>query len=196
MSARQRRDPLERVNETVPFGLNVVMGLKVQPELVAGSEVAGEAQRGVGCDSTGTVDNLVDPPRRYADRDCDPALCEPERSQVLVLEDLARVDGGVKAMDHGGSSFGSVVVGDLHVVCSCGGPAKADAPLVVDPDAVAAGSVATELLQLVSRRDPKVVEGPSSVEQKQLAVRGAVDRWPEPTCASAMPDGLGVAISE
>lgn len=93
----------------------------------------------------------------------DMVLCEPERGQVLVFEDLARMDRGVKGIDHGGSSFRSVVVSDLHVSCSCASPAEGDAPLVVDPDAVVAGPVSKELLQRLVSRGGKTSGRPAGV---------------------------------
>jgi hypothetical protein len=48
----------------------------------------------------------------------------------------------------------------------------------------------------IARRHPKVVEGPSIVDQTQLSQRDPLDiRW-KPPAASTIPDGLGFAIAE
>jgi hypothetical protein len=52
-----------------------------------------------------------------------------------------------------------VVVNDLDVFRAGGCPPQADAPLLVDPDAVLAGPSAAQLLQPITRWDPHVFEG-------------------------------------
>jgi hypothetical protein len=74
-----------------------------------------------------------------------------------------------------------VVVGDLDVFRSCGAPAKADASLLVHSDAVLSGTVSTELLQSVTRWDPRVVEGLRRIQYQQLAQRRALGVLVEPT---------------
>jgi hypothetical protein len=59
---------------------------------------------------------------------------------------------------------GSVVVGDLYVLRSGVGPHKADAPLVVDSDAVLPGAVAGQWFQSVAADDSKIVERLGRVE--------------------------------
>jgi hypothetical protein len=64
-----------------------------------------------------------------------------------------------------------VVVHDLDVVGASGTPSKAEAPLLVDADAVLAGTVAGQLLEAVTWRDPEVTKGLGGVEDQQLAQR-------------------------
>ena len=52
----------------------------------------------------------------------------------------------------------SVVVNDLHLLWSGGGPHEADPPLVVDPDAVLPDPTALERLEPIARRDAEVLE--------------------------------------
>jgi hypothetical protein len=61
-----------------------------------------------------------------------------------------------------------VVVGDLDIVRIAGVPPETDAPLVIDPNAVLARSVAHQLLQPVARRDPEVGEFHGGVQLPQL----------------------------
>ena len=58
------------------------------------------------------------------------------------------------------------------------------------------GQVTTKLLQSVPRWNPKVVEGPGSVEDEQLAVRFPVDCVPELGGPLAMPDSRGVPVAK
>jgi len=62
-----------------------------------------------------------------------------------------------------------VIVDDLYVLRTSVRPPEAHSPLLVDPNAVGAGSVALELLKPVSRRYPQIVEGLGGVEDEQLS---------------------------
>jgi hypothetical protein len=62
----------------------------------------------------------------------------------------------------------SVVVDDLHILCTCIGPTEADPPLLVDSDAVLAFPVSFQLLQTVAGWDPEVIQVLGSVEKQQL----------------------------
>lgn len=53
-----------------------------------------------------------------------------------------------------------MVVGELYVLWSCLGPAEADAPLLVDSDAVLSRPVAAELFEPVARRDAQIASTP------------------------------------
>ena len=59
-SAWRWADLVERASEAFPLDLHVVVGLQVEPELVAGAEVAGESEGSVGGDPAGAVDDLGD----------------------------------------------------------------------------------------------------------------------------------------
>jgi hypothetical protein len=51
-----------------------------------------------------------------------------------------------------------MVVGDFYVPRTIISPAKADSPLIIDPDTVLASPIATEFLQAVPRRNAQVVQ--------------------------------------
>lgn len=71
-----------------------------------------------------------------------------------------------------------MVVGDLDVMGIATFPPKADAPLVVHPNAVLAGTLSGELFQAVARWDTHVGEGFRGVEKQKPAMRTALDvRW-------------------
>jgi len=57
-----------------------------------------------------------------------------------------------------------MVVDDFDVPSAVVSPAKADSPLVVDPDAVLPASIAAEFLQPVAERHAKIVQILGAVE--------------------------------
>ena len=57
-----------------------------------------------------------------------------------------------------------VIVGDFDVHWPGGRPEEADAPLVVDADAVTAFEVALQLFETVSRWNTQIVDGFSGVD--------------------------------
>ena len=69
-----------------------------------------------------------------------------------------------------------MVVDDLHVVRVAVAPAKADSPLVVDPDAVLTSAFASKRLQAISRWGAQVVELPRAVQKEQLAAGDSFER--------------------
>ena len=86
-----------------------------------------------------------------------------------------------------------VVVNDLDFVGITIVPAKADPPLIIDPDTVLPGAIALELLEPVARRDTKVVQRFGGVHGHQLpqhdpaeVSRISADRLPveEPGCVA------------
>lgn len=68
-----------------------------------------------------------------------------------------------------------MVVDDLDILGSSVAPPEADAPLLVDADAVGARPVASEFLEPVSRRYPEIIERLGSIQEEQLSQRGALD---------------------
>ena len=64
-----------------------------------------------------------------------------------------------------------MVVDDFHIVSVSFMPAKADAVLIVYPDAVLPLAVAGEFLQAVAGRGAEVVQGLSRVQKQQLPQR-------------------------
>jgi hypothetical protein len=73
----------------------------------------------------------------------------------------------------------SVVVDDLDIVGIASLPSEADAPLVVDANAVLAPAVALERLPLIAGRGRQVLENSSAVQIEQLPASRPLD-GPEP----------------
>ena len=89
-----------------------------------------------------------------------------------------------------------MVVDDGDIECISVSPTKADAPLVVDPNAVVAGAIATELLQPIARWDPQIVELRAGIELDELASRHPL-QLPRPLPhGSAAEDPLRVPVGE
>ena len=61
-----------------------------------------------------------------------------------------------------------MVVHYLHVFGACFRPAKTDAPLIVDPDAVLAGSIALQSLQSIARWHTQIVQAARDIELPEL----------------------------
>jgi hypothetical protein len=89
-----------------------------------------------------------------------------------------------------------MVIYNLHVVRSGILPAETDAPLIVDPDRVLAGSIAAQLFQAVARRSELVAEVFCFVEVNQLASRGPLDRRRKLRRLAAFENVSGFIASE
>jgi hypothetical protein len=81
----------------------------------------------------------------------------------------------------------TVVVYDLHILGSALGPPKADAILVVNPDAVLPSSVTPQLLQSIGRRCSEIFERMGLIQLVQLAPSD----FPE-ACRARAPRRFGV----
>jgi hypothetical protein len=88
-----------------------------------------------------------------------------------------------------------VVIDDLNFKGIATAPDEADSPLVIDPKAVLSEAIASELLQMVSRRNPQVPERLSVVEHCQLAARDILDA-PEARASPAVEKGFRLSASE
>jgi hypothetical protein len=64
-----------------------------------------------------------------------------------------------------------VVVDDLDVVRVGSDPSEADAPLIVDTDAVLTSPVSCEFLEVVRGRDAEVYEAGGGIEHEQFSKR-------------------------
>ena len=85
----------------------------------------------------------------------------------------------------------SVVIDDFHVVRIAVTPAEADAPLVIDPNAVLSFAFAFERLQPVCRGNTQIVERGRGIEHAQLAPGDLLDRGRQPARGRARPDPFG-----
>ena len=89
-----------------------------------------------------------------------------------------------------------MVINKLNVGGSARTPGETDPPLIVDPNAVLADTVAGQFLEAVAWRHAKVIDVLCGVEQNQLVVRGPAHLRAQSPDMPAMPDRLGVLASE
>nr|BFF06767.1 hypothetical protein GCM10023233_17360 [Brevibacterium otitidis] len=88
------------------------------------------------------------------------------------------------------------VVDDLHIARARRGPDEADAPLVVDLDAVLPRPVALQEFDPVAGRNPKLVELVRRVEKQQLHERLPLHTRVEPLDPLAQVQRLAIPICE
>ena len=95
---------------------------------------------------------------------------------------------------HGGHL--RVVVDDLDVEGIGGAPDEADAPLVVDADAVLACTIALERLETIAGRNAKVCEGVGRIEDDELPKRDALKACGQTTRAATVKERFRVWVAE
>jgi hypothetical protein len=89
-----------------------------------------------------------------------------------------------------------MIIYDLYVVGVAIAPGKADAPAVVDPNAVLSASISSQLFQAVGRWDLQIREGMGIVEHAQFPQSDLLDVRRKPAEALAGEDLLGLTILE
>jgi hypothetical protein len=87
-----------------------------------------------------------------------------------------------------------VIVHNLYILGSSI-PTEADAPLVVDPDAVLPHPVPSQRLKPIAWRDPQIVEPDRCVEQLQLSPGNPFERSKPPDCEVA-EEAFGASIAK
>src|SRR5262245_8754500 len=89
-----------------------------------------------------------------------------------------------------------VIVDDLHFVSVTRKATEADAPLVIDSNAVLTGPVALQRLKPIARRDAQEIQGGRGMDLQQLPVRNPLYvRWKAPAML-ASEEFLRLSIGE
>ena len=89
-----------------------------------------------------------------------------------------------------------VVIDNLHVIRIALVPAKADASLIVDPDAMLTRPAARELFEPVARRHPKIRQDLRRIQHQELPTRDPLE-IPRPAPGRlAVEDLLGLPVPE
>ena len=190
----QALDTVQVVLVCVVFDIDVVVGLDVDPEALAGPESAGESQSGFGSNPPPAADDLPDAGLTQGGGLRQAVLADPQRLEELGAQDLSRRDR-VVCLGHRIASL-LVVVDDLDVCRPARGPGEADAELVVDSDRVLTGSASGQLLQAVARRNAQIAQRAGRVEEPKLLLRGPLNVGAQPGDMLAAPDLLCVRIGE
>jgi hypothetical protein len=89
-----------------------------------------------------------------------------------------------------------VVINDLDFISVAVFPPKADAPLIVDANAMLARAIAFELLEAIAGRNPEVIEPFRRVDRDELTEHGPHELRRIATDVLALEEGFGVAVGE
>lgn len=168
----------------VAFGLEFEPNLEVEPEALGGAEVPREPKSGVSGDVALAEDDLVDTPSGNTNVLGQAVLAQTVRLEELGQEDFAGMDG--RELCHSGHL--RVVVDDLDVEGIGGAPDEADAPLIVDPDAVLASTIALERLEAIAGRNARVSEGVGRIEDDGFPKRDALKAGGQTTRAATLKE--------
>ena len=87
----ERFDGGQHAAQSLLGQLQIMAGLQPQPEAFADAEETAQAQIGVGTDRPPPLHDRVDAALRYADRQRQPVLTDPHRSEELLQQHLARM---------------------------------------------------------------------------------------------------------
>jgi hypothetical protein len=89
-----------------------------------------------------------------------------------------------------------VVVDDLDVEGIGGAPDEADAPLIVDADAVLASTSALERLEPIAGRNAQIGEGVGRIEDDEFPKRDALKAGGQTTRAATLKERFRVGVAE
>jgi hypothetical protein len=89
-----------------------------------------------------------------------------------------------------------VVINDLDIVGVAFQPAKADAPLIIDPNTVLADSVSRELLKPVAGRHAQILQRADGIEHDQFALCDPVNVRRKSPGRLAPEELFGVPVPE
>ena len=95
---------------------------------------------------------------------------------------------------HGGHL--RVVVDDLYVEGISGAPDEADAPLIVDADAVLASTIALERFEPIAGRNAQVGEGVGRIEDDEFPKGDALKAGGQTTRAATLKERFRVGVAE
>ena len=87
-----------------------------------------------------------------------------------------------------------MIIDDFDVVGVPVGPSEADAPLIIDPNAVLAGSISAQLFQAIAGWDTKIVQYCGCVDQGELSQHYPAQVCREATDVLTRPQTLSIAV--
>jgi hypothetical protein len=121
----------------------VVQALQIDPEFRSSLKAAPESQGGIGRYRHLFPHQALDSSPRHPAMPSHRIGRQIQRDKELFPQDFARMYRGI-GPDH--CSFSSMIISDFHVIGTTIRPDEANAPLVVDPNTMLAGSVALQRL--------------------------------------------------
>jgi len=82
-----------------------------------------------------------------------------------------------------------VVTHYLDVFRTCRRPAEADTPLIIDANAVLAGSIAFQRFQSVARWDPQIIQAPCDLQLSEFSSSNRSDVYKPPDALTRRNQG-------
>jgi len=138
IGSRQWRDcTLQPLADLPARNFQVVLRLKVLPQLCRRAEISRQAQRHLGSDCSPPADDLIDCRSRHAKILRDPLGAQFQRLHEVMQQNIARMYWPKPLVCHRQFPWHAlVIIHDFHVKGVAFLPLEADSPLLVDPDAV------------------------------------------------------------
>lgn len=171
--------PVNRGSEFFTCLPQVIFLLQAKPELGGSAEVTRQSQGRVGRDRPLALDDRSHPAMWDARIHSQTILAEVHLIEEFGAEDFSGM--GKVQFAHGRLLL--VVVDDLDLEGVTSVPSEADTPLLIDSDAVLAGSISGKSLKAVCGWDTEVDEVPCMIEHGELVERTLLDvarKFPRP----------------
>jgi hypothetical protein len=89
-----------------------------------------------------------------------------------------------------------MIVDYLDIMRLAVGPTKADAPLIVDPNAPLAHTIPSQRLQMIAGWIAQVLQGQRSIDLPQLPQSALLDIAGKLATPLALPDSLGLFVAK
>jgi len=141
------------------------MGLQIHPTLSISAEKTGQPQGRIRRNRSFPGDDFSDAPLLYADGLGKPVLGNLHGFQKILQQNFAGIHRGQVSF-HGFSPL--MVINNFDIISMAVLPVEAYPPLIVDPDAPLAFSLADKLFQPVSRRYAKKFQSCRAVDLSQF----------------------------
>jgi hypothetical protein len=168
-SALEGNNLVDRVVE-FPFGdKQIIVGLKIDPELRGRAEIARKPQGCVRGNVTLLPDNLLHAIARNEERLGKSARCQAIFGQKILPENFPGMNRSRPIIAH--ISHPSMIIDDLNLESVAVFPLETDAPLAVDANAVLSLAVALQRLEVIGRRNTQVFQRRSSIKLGKPTLR-------------------------
>jgi hypothetical protein len=197
-TSRSRRNPrFDLGNFRAVLGGNsqIIGRLQVHPEFRPGVEISAKAQGCVRRDRRFSASQSLDA------RSGNPACPsngigrKTEGREEFLLQNFSGMNRRMRT-NHYFSSLGSVAIDNFNLFGVTILPNEAEAPLIVDANAMLSGAVALKGFEAVARWLPQGVQVDGGSQHSQLALRDANEIGREALGRFAGPYGLGCLVFE